>query len=51
MKVKLDLSYAKSDRQSFFTEGNIVMVLGKYKGDKFRAEKITHPPILGKMSK
>jgi len=45
MKVKLDLTSAESDGESYFIEGNIVYCEGDYNGVKFRVTFISHPPL------
>jgi hypothetical protein len=48
MRVKLNLSKAHSDQKSYFTEGNIVLVEGEYKGKVFCADYVSHPSLIEK---
>jgi hypothetical protein len=48
MRVKLNLSKAHSDKKSYFTEGNIVLVEGEYKAGSFWADYLSHPSLIDK---
>lgn len=50
MKVPIDLTNAESDRKSYFTEGNIVIVEGEYKGKYLHVSYISHPPLAPKQN-
>lgn len=50
MRVRLNLTKANSDMQSYFNEGNIVVVEGEYKGNAFVVDFMCHPPLPGKVN-
>lgn len=49
-RVKLNLDSTRSDGQSYFTEGNIVIAEGNYKSGTFYVDYIVHPPMKFKLS-
>jgi hypothetical protein len=54
MKVKLNLDYCESDKESYFTEGNILLCEGEYdevKSMRFNVNYVSHPPLSNKQER
>ena len=51
MRVPINLSKANSDRSTYFTEGSIVLVEGKYRSGILWADFLSQPPLISKPTK